>query len=242
MKNHQLATFCFFLIAVLMGCGPSEEELASQVASSVLETVEAIPTVTPYPTLTPFPEPPTSTPYPTPTPFPEPSPYPTFTPFPTPTPAAASLENLYCNFGFCIGYPQDPFLSVPEYAVDFLQDIGGEINDIDEGGYDWLTEDVIVYLDWYARLSGSLRERVENALDDPDFSDVGQVTEATINNIDVAYAPYKANDSSLPYRLFSAWRCGDRLFTYSIRSENDVDLMPVLERAVTSFVCSDGSG
>ena len=235
-RTNHFAMLLLFTVIILVGCGPSEEEIAAQVASSVIETVEAVPTVTPYPTLTPFPEP---TPYPTFTPLPTSTPFPTFTPLPTSTPVTTDLDGLYCNFGFCVGYPQEPNVAIPNYATDFLDEIVGELNTVEEGGYVWLTDDVLVFLHWYVR-SGSPKDRVENALDDPDYTDVGEVIETTINDIEVAYAPYQAVESVVPYRLFSVWRCGDRLFYYSIRSEEDIDLTPVLESAISSFVCSAG--
>lgn len=224
--RYLLAIVCLFLITVLIGCGPNEEELSDQISASVLETVEAIPTATAYPTLTPLPTATT---------------YPTLTPLPTLTPVTAELENLYCNFGFCIKYPQDSVIVFPSYAGEFIQEIAGELNTAEEGGYRWISDSVWIYLNWY-ELSGSPKEHVEFAIDDPNYTDVGEVREATINGIEVAYAPYNADVSTVPHRLFSVWRCGNRIFSYSIRSNEDVDLMPFLENGVTDFACSDASG
>lgn len=224
-----------FLIIILAGCGQSEEEIATHIAASAEETVAALPTATPYPT---------STPYPTFTPFPDlptATPYPTLTPYPTPTAISTNLEGLYCNFDFCIGYPQDPIAAIPDYARSFIDEIVGDLNTFEEGGYSWLTNDVLIFMNWYVQRTDSPKEHVENALDDPDYTDVGVVTEATINNLEVAYAPYQATDSTVPYRLFTVWRCGDRLFSYSIRSEEDVDLMPLLEKALNRFTCSEAA-
>ena len=82
-------------IFVLLGCspGPSESEIATQVAEAVAATETAKPTDTPVPipTETPTPVPtdtPTSEPTPTPAPTNTPTPQPTDTPTPEPTPTS----------------------------------------------------------------------------------------------------------------------------------------------------------
>jgi hypothetical protein len=72
-------------LAFIVGCGPSQDELDSQVNAAVAATLTAVPTYTPYATQTAYP---THTPYPTTTSFPTYTPYPTYTPEPSDTPTA----------------------------------------------------------------------------------------------------------------------------------------------------------
>lgn len=86
-------TYLLVLSLLLGGCGPSQEDVATQVAVAAAATVAAASTATPYPTYTPAPTssntpspPPASTSTPTSTPTCSPTATPTLTPTSTPTP------------------------------------------------------------------------------------------------------------------------------------------------------------
>jgi len=53
MKKCLLIMFCLFMVGMfLAGCGPSQEQLATQTALAAMATFEALPTATPTPTIT----------------------------------------------------------------------------------------------------------------------------------------------------------------------------------------------
>lgn len=238
MKFLSCVTIAFLVTLFASGCGASAEELDSAATAAVAtyqETIAAIPTATLMPTSTPYP---TYTPEPSSTPLPTYEPLPTYTPFPTSVPLTADIGNLYCNFDFCIRYPEDPRVSIADYAIDYIDDLVGELNEPEEGGYSWLTEDgVIIFLDWRTDTLDTPNERVDWWLDDSDYVDVGEVTEITVDDLDVAYGIYTLPTVSTQYRTYAAWRCGPRLFTYLIGSEEDVDLIPLLENSLVDFTC-----
>lgn len=242
MKRPYLLTVVCVAALLVTACGASSEELEGAATAAVAayqETVEAKPTATSPPTATPYP---TYTPAPSSTPLPTYTPASTFTPVPTVAPATANIANLYCNFDFCIRHPEDPTVSIAVYAEDYIDEVFDELNTREEGGYSWLTDDVLVFLNWYVEVFDSPADGVTRALDDPDYSDVGKVEETTVNSLEVAYAPYTMDSSRYPHRVFAIWRCGSRLFSYSIRSQVDVDLIPFLEGALADFVCAEGAG
>jgi hypothetical protein len=226
MKKNLLTVFCLLVIAVMIGCGPSEEELATQIADAVVGTVETIPTATAYPTLTPFPEPPTATPYPTLTSFPAPTPYPTLTPFPT-----QDLTNLFCSYGFCIGHPTEAYL------VDL--DAPDEWSSSRNGSVIGIEDDNVMGVFWQTRTESewNSEEEVLDLIEDDEIQ--GEAIQETIGNTLVAFAAFNSldPDTSRPYRLAAAWHCGNRGFTLLLFSKKDGIVLNLMRQSIDPFTC-----
>ncbi len=150
-------------LAVLAGCnsGPSESEVATQVAEAVAATEAAKPTDTPVPTDTPTTAPtdtptpapkdtPTPAPTDTPTPLPTntPTPVPTATPTPTPEPVQVTL-NKNVNLR---GGPGTNYLVVRKGKKGETFDVLGKAEmkdgvwweiDLGEGKTAWVREDLV---------------------------------------------------------------------------------------------------
>ena len=225
MKIFQL--FLFFLLisaAILMGCGPNEEEIANQVSESVELTVEAIPTTTPYTTQT---AQPSATPYPTLTPLPSATPYPTSTSFPTP-----DLANLFCEYGFCIGHPADAYLVDVDAPEDW--------STFSEGSVFGIEGDTVIGVFWETKTEEAwdIESEVLDLIDE-DEEIQGELVQETIGNIFVAYAIFHSQDPSVnrPYRLGASWHCGNRGFVLIFLSNRDDVVFDFMQSSLEKFSC-----
>lgn len=215
----KLHVYIVILFMTLAGCGPSEDEMAATVSAKVEATVSAIPTQTPYPTYTP---------------------QPTSTPLPTLAPVTADLATLYCDFAFCIRRPANS-VTVPGYATDFVLEVVDDLNDEEAGVQTWLRpEQSALFLGW-RESQRDPAAMVGDFLDDPGRRSLSGVTEEEMGGNAVAYTTYEEPGDNLPYGLFAAWRCGDRVFTWWIQLEagESADQLPDrLRESVSDFVCA----
>jgi hypothetical protein len=228
--NRLLLLTALVLFPILTACGPSDEaldEAAENAVAAYRQTIAAQPTATLQPTYTP---------YPTQTAVPSATPLPTHTPLPTLAPLTTDVSDLFCNFGFCLRYPQDALLNLPLYTVSFLPEIVGDLNKIESGSYVWGDLERRIILIWQTTTWTPL-EYVTNYVDDPDYTNIGPVTDRVINNIEVTFGTFESDNG---YGLISAWRCGSRRFVLSIQNSKEDDTLSQLERIVGDFVCTDG--
>lgn len=218
------------LVLLVAACGPSEEEIAAQVATSAAATVVAVPTYTPYATLTPYPMP---TAYPTLTPYPTLLPLPTYTPPPTLEPQMPAITDLFCGYGFCIGHPPEAYLTdvdAPDvwslYESGWLMGYDGEFMAVQWERASTRTWDP----------EGEVRDLIGS-----DAEMTGNIVAEMIGDLDVTYAlaTLTSTDTVRPYGVVAAWYCGDRGFSAYIMAERDGVALDLLREALERFSCGE---
>jgi hypothetical protein len=199
-------TIISLITALLAACSPPTASPQAQVEAAVAATLASIPTATP-------------------------APIPTVRSFPSPT--AFSLENTFCEYGFCVGHPQEIFLI----------DQGATRNPPAPSAYSFgilfsYSQNLFIQVAW--RLSG------------PSFDPQGAMqivmvgteqfqgsTETKlVGSLNVFYNPITVSGQSLlPYGGIATWQCGGRDFIWKVYTPQDGMAPGLLAQALEKFRC-----
>ncbi len=163
---------------------------------------------------------PTNTPVPIPTAYPSPTPF--------------SLDNLFCEYNFCIGHPPDVYL-------------------IDQGS---TRQPPIASTYGYGILFGygqSLFVQMAWTLSGPSFDPqttmrfileeneqmLGSMDAQLLGDLNVFYQPISTITASLPFGGIASWQCGGRDFVWKVYTPQDGVAQGLLRQALEQFRCEE---
>ena len=169
--------------------------------------------------------------------LPAPTPYPTYTPFPAAT--AAPLDELFCEYGFCIGHPA----GVPLYDANTGESMRSEGRPIPGGVAGGKLNGYSPALDLFLLVVWQ-----QGALSEQDMLETIALSmgDTLTGSMDVRIAgPYNLftrsldplPQSALRAGLAAAWRCGERVFGWKAYTDNPARLPGLLDQALRGFRC-----
>lgn len=162
------------------------------------------------------------------------TPYPTYTPFPEQKPVITDIDDLYCDFSFCIGHPAGAYLTDVDAPDEWSEYEIGVLIGVNASG-SWMG------LDW-EKIGKSEWQLEEQALDIANSlgEAQGDVRMETVGNFDVALvSSVDDEDEDLPYGSNAAWHCGDRGFRASVFAKNESLPEVLLLEAIARFTCGE---
>jgi hypothetical protein len=163
-------------------------------------------------------------------------PAPTHSPTATtaPTPTQFAVKNIFCEYNFCIGHPQDFFLidqgstRQPPLASNYGNGI--------LFGY---SQTLFIEMAW--TISGPTfdpQKTMHYILEEKEGLQ-GNMGALLIGKINVFYQPISTISSSLPYGGIAAWQCGDRDFTWKVYTPQDGMAAGLAKQALDQFRCQE---
>lgn len=160
------------------------------------------------------------------------TPYPTYTPFPEQKPVITDIDDLYCDFGFCIGHPTGAYLTDVDAPDEWSEYESGVLIGVNTTG-SWMG------MDW-EKVGKSEWQLEEQALDVANNlgEAQGDARIETVGNFDVALvSSFDSEDEDLPYGSNAAWHCGDRGFRASVFAKSESLPEVLLLEAIARFTC-----
>lgn len=203
-----LLTLTIFLVTgvILASCSaPPTPSPDAQIRAAVAATLAAIPSVTPYP-------------------------IPTTAPSPTPY----SLEGVFCEYGFCVGHPQDFYLidqgatrqpPIPNtygYGILF--------------GY---SQTLFVQMAWTTSGPNFDPQLTMKFILEEKETLQGSLDAQLIGKLNIFYQPITTVTASLPFGGIASWQCGGRDFVWKIYTPQDGMAPALLKQAVEKFRCQN---
>lgn len=177
----------------------------AQIRAAVAATLASIPSATPYP---------------------KPTAVPTVTPY--------SLEGIFCEYGFCIGHPQD------FYLID--QGATRQPPIANTYGYGILfgySQTLFIQVAWTT--SGPNFDpqiTMKYILEEKEVLQ-GSLDAQLLGKLNVYYQPITTVSSSLPYGGIASWQCGGRDFAWKIYTPQDGMAPALLRQAIDRFRCQN---
>ncbi len=189
---------------ILASCNtPPTPSPEAQIQAAVAATLASMPSVTPQP-------------------------LPTMAPSPTPF----SLEGIFCEYGFCIGHPQDFYLvdqgatRQPPVASTF--------------GYGILfgySQTLFIQIAWTTSEPNFDPQLTMRYILEEQENLQGSLDAQLIGKLNVFYQPINTVTASLPFGGIAAWQCGGRDFAWKIYTPQDGMASALLKQAVEKFRC-----
>jgi hypothetical protein len=190
---------------LLAACSPATPtpNPQAQIQAAVAATLAAIPTATPYPR---------PTPAPTPTPF--------------------SIDGVFCEYGFCVGHPQDfylldqgstrqpPLASTHGYGLLF--------------GY---SQSLFIQMAWTTSGPSFDPQTTMRLILEETEKLQGNLEAQLVGDLNVYYQPINTIASALPFGGIAAWQCGGRDFTWKVYTPQDGMAPALLKQALEKFRC-----
>ena len=205
-KIHYYVIFLIMIALLLSSCSlnlnPTPSP-AAQIQAAVAATLASIPSPTPYPV-------------------------PTTAPIPTPF----SLEGVFCEYGFCVGHPQDfylldqgstrqpPLASTYGYGIIF--------------GY---SQSLFVEMAWTTSGSSYDPQVTMRYILEEKESLQGNLDAQLISRLNVFYQPITTVSTALPYGGIASWQCGGRDFAWKAYTPQDGMAPSLLKQALEKFRC-----
>ena len=231
------------LLAVLAvtACGPRPEQATATVAAGAAATLTALPTYTPAFTYTPEA---TLLPNPTDTPAPTYVPEPTYPAEPSPTALEPDHANIFCQYGFCIGIPEEAFLvELHDFEPNEIQDMTFLIDEESERDKGELIgentdEDFFMQLFW-DKTSPSTWKPVD-ALGDFIYDLLDRDSEPVAGSMagyEVTYTVLPLDDDPYGEATGAVWYCNGRGFHVLFKSEHGGLGMELLAHSLANFTC-----
>jgi len=204
-----LFVLAVFLIvgAIIASCNtkPTPSPEA-QIQAAVAATLASIPSVTPYPI---------------PTTVPSPTPY--------------SLEGVFCEYGFCIGHPQDFYLidqgatrqpPIPNtygYGILF--------------GY---SQTLFIQIAWTTSGPSFDPQLTMRYILEEKEALQGSLDAQLLGKLNVYYQPITtAVSTNLPFGGIASWQCGGRDFAWKVYTPQDGMAPALLKQAIEKFRCQN---
>jgi hypothetical protein len=204
----------FILVAVLLAaCGLKANPLDpnAQIRQAVAATLASIPTVAPYPT---------PVPYPTPTPF--------------------NLNDLFCEYGFCISHPS----GMAFYDVVAKQNPGTPASSTYENGIlaaHNLSANNGLFIQFIWQQAPGATDPIfltDLILEDGFDTRAGSFDARLIHNLNVLSSPITTTASPLlPFGAVAGWICGDRAFAWKVYTPQEGAADALLQEALARFRC-----
>jgi hypothetical protein len=165
--------------------------------------------------------------------LPQPTAQPTYTPYPTFTPDAPVLEDLFCEYEFCIGHP-------PETA--FFDANPSENPSVYSAGI------IAAYRlpDFYSQLiwqpnnnSDDAQFMIDIILVDEVDTRRGNLDVNLLGDLTTFYSPIQNTVSEvIPTGGVAAWTCGDRAFALKIYAPTEEIAQHIFDEAMSKFRCN----
>jgi hypothetical protein len=162
--------------------------------------------------------------------IPSPTPYPIPTTAPSPTPY--SLEGVFCEYGFCIGHPQDfylldqgstrqpPLASTYGYGIIF--------------GY---SQTLFVEMAWTTSGPSYDPQTTMRYILEEKESLQGNLDAQLMYKLNIFYQPISTVSTALPYGGIASWQCGGRDFAWKVYTPQDGMAPALLKQALEKFRC-----
>jgi hypothetical protein len=207
-KKLLLFVLATFLIssAILVSCNPKPTpNPEAQIQAAVAATLASIPSATPYP-------------------------IPTAASSPTPY----SLEGVFCEYGFCVGHPQDFYLidqgatrqpPIPNtygYGILF--------------GY---SQSLFIQMAWTTSGPGFDPQLTMHYILEETESLQGNLDAKLIGKLNVYYQPITTVTASLPFGGIASWQCGGRDFAWKVYTPQDGMAPALMKEAIEKFRCQN---
>ena len=161
---------------------------------------------------------------------------PTMTAMPSPTSAPTStpvsISNLFCEYNFCIGHPQDIYMidqgstHQPPVASSYTNGI--------IFGY---SSNLFVELNWTTSAASYNPQTSLRSILTGSESLQGAADTISAGSISAATQSITTVTPLLPYGLVAAWQCGDRDFIWKIYTPEDGTAAGLLKQALEKFKC-----
>ena len=199
-----LGVLAALVILAVFSCAQPTASPELQIQAAVAATLAAIPTNTPAPL-------PTS--------------YPTATPL--------SLENLFCSYHFCIGYP----------AEVYLLDQGATRNPPIPSTYGYgvlfsYSQSIFLQMAWTLSGPGFDPQGTMRLIMQPTEQFQGSMETQLVGQLNVFYYPLSVSGQSmLPFGGIAAWQCGGRDFVWKVYTPQDGMAPGLLKQALDQFRC-----
>jgi hypothetical protein len=164
--------------------------------------------------------------------IPSPTPYPIPTTAPSPTPY--SLEGIFCEYGFCIGHPQDFFLidqgatKQPPIANTY--------------GYGILfgySQTLFIQMAWTTSGPSFDPQKMMHYILEEQEALQGNLDAQLLGKLNVYYQPITTVTASLPFGGIASWQCGGRDFAWKVYTPQDGMAPALLKQAIEKFRCQD---
>jgi hypothetical protein len=162
--------------------------------------------------------------------IPSPTPYPIPTTAPTPTPY--SLEGIFCEYGFCVGHPQDFFLidqgatKQPPIANSY--------------GYGILfgySQTLFIQMAWTTSGPSFDPQKMMRYILEEQEALQGNLDAQLLGKLNVYYQPITTVTASLPFGGIASWQCGGRDFAWKVYTPQDGMAPALLKQAIEKFRC-----
>lgn len=164
--------------------------------------------------------------------IPSPTPYPIPTTAPSPTPY--SLEGVFCEYGFCIGHPQDFFL------ID--QGATRQPPIANTYGYGILfgySQTLFIQIAWTTSGTSFDPQKMMHYILEEQEALQGSLNAQLLGKLNVYYQPITTVTASLPFGGIAAWQCGGRDFAWKVYTPQDGMAPALLKQAIEKFRCQN---
>jgi len=207
-KIFFFAFFTLLMIALLALTSCAKAPTVSpeaQIQAAVAATLASIPKATPYPI---------------------PTTAPTVTPY--------SLEGVFCEYGFCIGHPQD------FYLID--QGATKQPPIANTYGYGILfgySQSLFIQVAWTTSGPNFDPQLTMKYILEEKETLQGSLDAKLLGKLNVYYQPITTISSALPFGGMAAWQCGGRDFAWKIYTPQDGMAPALLKQAIDRFRCQN---
>jgi hypothetical protein len=192
--------------AILASCSTTPTPSPdAQIRAAVAATLASIPSVTPYP-------------------------IPTIAPSPTPY----SLEGVFCEYGFCVGHPQD------FYLID--QGATRQPPISNTYGYGILfgySQTLFIQMAWTTSGPGFDPQLTMRYILEETETLQGSLDAQLIEKLNIFYQPITTVTASLPFGGIASWQCGGRDFAWKVYTPQDGMAPALLKQAIEKFRCQN---
>ena len=176
---------------------------AVAIRQAVVATLEAIPTTTPV-----------------------------STPTPQPTTTPVSINDLFCEYNFCIGHPQDLYLM--DQGSTRQPPIASTYGTGIVFGY---SSNLFIEVAWTNSGTAFDALTAMHTILQGSESLQGTLDHQTVGNLTVYYQPSTTASGLLPYGEVAVWQCGDRDFAWKVYTPEDGMAKDLLKQSLENFKC-----
>lgn len=198
-----VASFAVGVLLFACSTKPPTPSPEAQIQAAVAATLAAIPKATPYP-------------------------LPTLAPVPTPF----SMEGVFCEYGFCIGHPQD----------FYLLDQGATRQPPQPGtfGYGILfgySQTLFIQMAWRTSDPNFDPQTMMRIILEETETLQGSLEAQLLGDLNVYYQPISTVTAALPFGGIAAWQCGGRDFSWKVYTPQDGMAPALMKQALEKFRC-----
>jgi hypothetical protein len=164
--------------------------------------------------------------------IPSPTPYPVPTLAPSPTPY--SLEGVFCEYGFCVGHPQDFFLI--DQGATRRPPIANTYGYGILFGY---SQTLFIQMAWTTSGPSFDPQKMMHFILEEQEALQGSLDAQLLGKINVYYQPITTVTASLPFGGIASWQCGGRDFAWKAYTPQDGMAPALLKQAIEKFRCQN---